>query len=383
MCKSQRGLIGETQDSLRELTCEISDLTLGSGIMAKNCIQADWSVTPQGEAFRGLDEVLAAFRPTLPMRLFSDDNWHALLACAAQLPACAADGLFGLEFALQEDCPGADLLVSAHRGSTLAREWIRKHRKTSLAANAALLNFLVERECDETEDARFFGGPGLEYDIVSAGMGESPVLGVFLRCEHTKETEPQTLATRIVKVLANVTGCASYLDCLPAVEKICRATAVTGELAWIGAFPGRSNPVARINVRLGGRDMPDYLDILDWQGDPASVAREVKRFCHEGMGTILCLDVCPAGILPGVGIEFSYRGRTGAASWKESMETLVKEGRCLPETASALLACTGAATVIGRFGVSTIHRGIHHAKMSLSEQSVSAKAYSAFTVSNR
>ena len=178
-----------------------------------------------------------------------------------------------------------------------------------------------------------------------------------------------------------------------AVERVCAALPAGGEVAHIGALPGRSPRAVRLVLDgIGHAQITHLLERLEWAGSIrtaqtvlASLRQLLPRFW-------LSIDVNAGGVLPRLGLELFRAGQggreidgwwtTGRGEWRPVVEWLVEHGWCLPAKAQGLLAWCALDRIYDRRAVYLLYKGINHVKLTLAQgDAVQAKAYAGAVLS--
>ena len=94
----------------------------------------------------------------------------------------------------------------------------------------------------------------------------------------------------------------------------------------------------------------------------------------------LSLDVVSQGLLPRLGLEFSPPAMEKAGmAWRPLIERIAELGWCRPEKKRGLIAFPGIERVFRDDGLFMLYKGINHAKLTVANDDVQAKAYTGFS----
>lgn len=170
-----------------------------------------------------------------------------------------------------------------------------------------------------------------------------------------------------------------------AVERVFGALPTGGEVAHIGALPGRAPRALRILVqRLDTAEVPGFLERVQWAGDSGGVVSALSGFRDICRRFRLAVDVSARGTGPRLGVELFIRDQwdreddwlgTNIDDWRPVVERLQARGWCLPEKARGLLAWPGIRQLYDARGVHLLYLGINHVKLVVEHGGVRAKAY--------
>ena len=326
-----------------------------------------WSETLQGAEAASFADVLLLARSVLPEALIGERGWERLAAWAGRLPPSAADAMFGFECRLDDASAeaSADVLLSVHPDAPFADALVRDGASGGPMARA-LARFLSDLKRPGSPFAGRVDLVALEYDV--AGVEGSPAPGVFLRgTGDAGHTGAGLLATAIALAAgwnvepAERNGLADILAALPP----------GGAVRWAGAFPDRRPRALRLLVRGLGSDGAAFLSRIGWTGDASALEGIASAFRACGVDNhVLALDLVEGRVAPGIGLELSRMGRSGG--WREAIDMMARKGWCRPEKAAALGLAAGSERIWSRAGLSELHCGIHHVKLTLSGRDASA-----------
>lgn len=335
-----------------------------------------WRESAQAGDAASLADILILVRSVLPDALIDDRGWDRLLARAEGLPPTAVDAMFGFECRLGQDEAQTDLLLSVPPNSPFAR-WLARGGGAGGTKSAGLARFLREVRRQGSPLAAAVGLVALEYDMAGAENVSAP--GVFLRsvAESGHEdagalTEAISLAAGWSESSAERNGVARCLAALP------RGAAIR----WAGGFPDRDRRAVRLLIRGLGDGSSGFLSRIGWGGDASAVDGVISAFRSCGVDNhVLALDIADGRVSPGIGLELSRPGPAGG-DWKKALDMMVDERWCLPQRAAALGRATRSERIFSRAGVSELHCGIHHVKITLpisgsgaADRALAAKAY--------
>ena len=345
---------------------------------------------PAGGKFGALLKALRAF---IPCELIGGPEWTRLLDRIGGLPEKGVASRCGFEFRLDAPAPAADFFVVVIPGQVLARYYIRQGTTEGAGpAAAGLARHLVLMAPPDGPSrgdsvADWNNGMTLEYDVAEVARGGAAP-GVFLRMRRTRTPErkdphhcrPRTAAAGI----AAAVGWEPDEGERRAVERAFDALPAGGEVAHIGALPGRAPRALRILVqRLERAEVPGFLERVQWSGDSDGVVSALSDFRDICRRFRLSVDVSAHGTAPRLGVELFVREKwdredwiaTDIEDWRPVVERLQARGWCLPEKARGLLAWPGVRQLYGARGVHLLYLGINHVKLLVEQGGVRAKAY--------
>ena len=344
-----------------------------------------------GGKFGALLEALRAF---IPRELIGGPEWTRLLDRIGGLPEKGVASRCGFEFRLDAPAPAADFFVVVVPGQVLARYYIRQGMTDGAdPAAAALARHLVLMDPDGPSRgdsvADWNNGMTLEYDVAEVVEAGGAAPGVFLKTRRTrtpKRKDPHHCSPRTAAAgIAAAVGWEPDEGERRAVERAFEALPAGGEVAHIGALPGRAPRAVRLLVqRLEREEVPDFLERVQWSGDSDVVVSALSEFRDVCRRFRLSVDVSAHGTAPRLGLELFVREKwdreddwlaTDIEDWRPVVERLQARGWCLPEKARGLLAWPGVRQLYGAGGVHLLYVGINHVKLLVEQGAVRAKAY--------
>lgn len=327
-------------------------------------------------------DILRGLRPAVPAALLAGAGWERMLAHVADLPAAAAR-VFGFELPLAAEEPSGDLALSVAPGTPAAEHYLQAGE----AAGRDTVEGRLARCIDEMGRAgaplaRHAGSAFLGYDIATGGPGSVPGIYLALRPESA-EHQGEAVGT-VATALADIAGWPDDARERRAVEQATGALPPGGTLVWVGAMPGRGQRAIRLVARgiEGPAATQDFLERLSWPGSIEAVGgvlAGVSDVCDPAQ-VQFSFGVSRHGPAPALGMELSVGRRpfwttTQREDWRPLVERLVGRGWCLPAKAAGLLAWPGRDKLFTERGPLLVHRGINHAKVSVTDGGTSAKAY--------
>ena len=344
-----------------------------------------------GSMSEDISELFGIMSSMIPSSLLDDEGWQRITDRVEGLPGWETlmQGP-GLEFRLGDLEPSADLFVAMEHKSTLLDHYIAVGEdapaESSAAARGRMCADMIAT--GESWPTRAI----LEYDIVEVPDGEHRAPGVFLHTQPPKEPTrhgvpaPATLA-------AAIAGAAGWLEDeieTAAWERSFAALPPGGEVAWIGAFPGRSpRAIGQLVGGIAHQSVPGYLRGLGWTGAVARVEKLLADFSDVMGGLALSVGITAEGPLLRLGLELypavdnadlSPWWVTDASHWRPAVERLERMGLCVPEKAAGLLALPGTDRLYDHRGAFVALRGINHIKVIVNGEDVAAKAYVGMTL---
>lgn len=304
-------------------------------------------------------------------------------------------GVFGLEFRLAPEAEQVDLTfpllgedrdVLVHHGDDeAAGRWLREDPVWSR----------IWRLCGrwaepETLLGRYVERLWLELDIRGEPPeGTLPAPGIFvgLKPETTAEASPETWRQLVTEVLELLAGQPPEPALLGRFEGCVRSLPAGAFVQYLGLMLSRGGGTVRfVFAKLAEAELPRFLTAVGWPGPieelPAVLADLITaggETLHPG-ASALQLDIGPAGVLPGIGLEYvldrsvQAEGRIGEQRF---FEHLVDRNLCSAEKLAALTELPGRTLEPWRGICQVGHsRQIHHVKLALGPRGPSqAKAY--------
>jgi len=337
---------------------------------------------------------LPEIRTLIPGALIDGPGWNRLLRRVGALPGEPDGSRCGFEFRLGEARAAADFTVVVAPGRALAEHYVRQAEAAPPDSPAAALGrFLVELGKPATAP-RWVAGTLLEYDVVTAEPGH-PAPGVFLRVRRASERggraqrcSPRELAATVARAVGRRQDRGEQ----QAVERVCAALPAGGEVAHVGAMPGRSPRAVRLVLHgVGHAQIAHLLERLEWAGSIRTAQAALADLRELLPRFWLSVDVSAGGVAPRLGLELFRAGQgdrqlegwwtTGRGDWRPAVERLVERGWCLPAKARGLLAWCALDRVYDRRAVYLVYKGINHVKLTLEGDAVQAKAYAGAALS--
>ena len=341
------------------------------------------------EAMRSVDSqagtlgtVLQDVRRFLPRELVGDREWERILECAGALPAAGMARGCGFEFRLDDPSPAADFFVVVEPQEALAQYYIEQGTAAGTPATgaaAALARHLALMDPFRRDSvAGWTDGMTLEYDVAKVARNRCPAPGVFLRIRQrrdAKRREPHPCDPVIAAAgIAAAVGWNRNAEEERAVERAFRALPTGGEVAHIGALPGRraARAVRLLVQRIGWSDIPAYLESVRWPGSVSSVVSALGVLADLDRRFRLSVDLSAHGTGPRLGVEVFVGAdwspvddwlRTDIRDWKPVVARLEAGANCLAEKASGLRAWPRIERLYGPEGVHLLYMGINHVKL--------------------
>ena len=336
-------------------------------------------------------EILEAIRPWIPKALLDGPGWQRVLAFTRDLPADAANYLFGFEYHLQNPAPDADLGIAVWLHTPVARHYVSRGKAADAdAAEAALAQVLLESEQVGSFLSRVIGGAMIEYDLSTDADSHSP--GIFLASPKFWDPESRgyTNPGVLTAALAAVTGQPECDEQRQVVEKLFAALPAGARIPHAGAFPGRGSRAIRLLIAgVGAADLPGMIERINWPGSAGAVAAAVSGFCDLTPYVTASLDVGPGGVSPRLGLEMFQvlspiqRLNSNPEVWHRFIDRLVERDLCLPGKAAGLREAARAETILDPAGDLRVSKGINHFKITLHGDHLEAKAYTFFNARSR
>ena len=337
---------------------------------------------PSGAGGSGADrfaDILRGLRPAVPEALLAGAGWERMLTHVADFPAAAAR-MFGLELRLAEEEPSADLALLVEPGTPAAEHYQQAGEAAGRhTVEGRLARCIGEMGRAGSPLARHAGSAFLGYDIATGGPGSVPGIYLALRPEAAG-----VAVGTVAAALAEIAGWPADARERRAVERAAGALPPGGTMVWVGAMPGRGQRAIRLVARgiEGPAATQEFLERLGWPGNieaAVGVLAGVSDVCDPTQ-VQLSFGVSRHGPVPALGMELSVGRRpfwttTQREDWRPLVERLVDRGWCLPAKAAGLLAWPGRDKLFTERGPLLAHRGVNHAKMSITDGEMSVKAY--------
>ena len=308
------------------------------------------------------------------------------------LPGWETAANAGFEFRLGVTEPTADFVVAIIPGRPLLDWYIGRGKAAKPdSAAAALGNFLTRMTAAASglPVGDWFTSAMLEYDIAEVPSGARPDPGIFLRLKdgvvsHRLDSHLPTPG-QLVDQIVDAVGWDRRENERSALDQAFDALPANGEVAHIGAMPGRELRAIRLIMRsVEAGEVPHLLERLSWTGPVRNVREALDIMRGVCPRFRLALDVTADGPAPRLGLEvFPPKGRsdmdswltTGRNTWRPIAERLEAMKWCLPAKGRGLLDFAGLDRLYDERGVVILYRGINHVKLTIEGESVQAKAY--------
>ena len=298
----------------------------------------------------------------------------------------------GFEFRLGVSEAATDFGVAIIPGHPLLDYYICQGEATEPNSPlSALGRFLTRMAATASEPpvGDWFTSAMLEYDIAEPPSGARPDPGIFLRLNYgTGARRPApSLPTpsEMTAQIADAVGWNSSEDERRAVEQVVAPLPANGEVAHIGAIPGRGVRAVRLIARnVEAEEVPPLLERLSWTGPVRKVMDSLESMRNVCPRSRLALDVTADGPVPRLGLEMFPPGErsdmdnwltTGRNNWRPIVERLKAKEWCLPNKGRRLLEFPGLDKIFDQRGVFILYRGLNHVKLTIEGESVQAKAY--------
>ena len=339
-------------------------------------------------------DLLGHFRNRVAPVLIGDGEWERVLQCAGQLPITMAALPFGFELPLHEPGPEADFGVSLASGTRPAEFFQRRARDDGTDETArAIMRLFGEMDAEDSA-LRAIVGPKLmlEYDIGSAGEGESPLPGLFLRpgerpiigaCGQERDV------SKVVDALVSCVGWERNEAERGHVERAYLAQPEDTRLDSFGVFPSRERSIRLAIMGFKTREeLRAYLEDTGWPGQIPAVESVISRFRERAniVRSGVNLDVREEGLGPTLGLTLIVKQRytrdsrywlDGLTDWDPFLTALGHEDLVVGEKLAALADWVSKPTTLfAKSGRYVLLRGIHHIKLVISGDRLrQAKAY--------
>ena len=301
---------------------------------------------------------------------------------------------FGFELPLHERRPEADFGVSLASGTRPAEFFRQRARNDGTDETAGAIMRLFAEMDGENSPLRAIVGPKLmlEYDIGSAGEGQNPLPGLFLRPGERPIIgacgQERDVAT-VVDALVSCVGWSRNEAERKHVERVYLAQPEDTRLDSFGVFPSRPRSI-RLAI-MGFRTQQElraYLEDTGWPGRIEGVESVISRFQERAniVRSGANLDVRENGVGPTLGLTLIVKQRytkdsrywlDGLTDWDPFLTALGHEDLVVADKLAALADWVSKPTTLfAKSGRYVLLRGIHHIKLVISGARLrQAKAY--------
>ena len=324
---------------------------------------------------------LADLRPVLPEALLAGDGWARLVERAGDVPASAAETVFGFELRLDDPVPQADFCVNVLPGGATAEHYLRRGQGTAAGTPAAAFAACV-RDLGTLPDTRALVrwdrhvGAMLEYDVVGYGAAGAPPPGVFWRLVERACADGG--AERLAGFLAACAGRTARQGESAQLGRVLGVLDGFAGASHAGILPGRDFAAFRLLAHVPAGRLTVLLERLGWPGNVASAAVVAESLKPLAPHLAVAFDVTAKGLGERLGLELA-QGRdwsgTCYADWRPLIDRLAGEGLAAPAKAAGLGRWCGFGRALHRNGVLNLYRGISHVKIVVGAGPVKAKAY--------
>ena len=338
-----------------------------------------------------MGDLIGHFRSKVSPVLVGEPEWQRIVECAGGLPIILGALPFGLELPLHDPRPQADLGVSLASGTATAGFF-------RAAAGADETARIVTRLFGQMDAAnsrlREIVGPKLmlEFDIGSAGEGERPLPGVFLRPGERPIVGASGQVDDVNVVVDALLSSVGWASNEAERRQLRRAYLTQPEdtrLDSFGVFPSRERAI-RLAV-MGFKSQQEtctYLQEAGWPGDLSAVRGVMSRFRQRAniVRSGANIDVGEDGLGPTLGLTLIVKQRytkdsrywlDGLTDWDPFLGALGEEEIVVLDKLAALADWASTPTpLFGRAGRYVLLRGIHHIKLVIADGALrQAKAY--------
>ena len=337
-----------------------------------------------------MGDLIGHFRSKVSPVLVGEPQWKRIVECAGGLPITLGALPFGFELPLHDRRPQADLGVSLASGTATAEFF----RAAEGDETAGIVTRLFSQMDATNSRLREIVGPKLmlEFDIGSAGEGERPLPGVFLRPGERPIVGASGQVDDVnvvVDALVSGVGWASNGAERRQVQRAYLAQPRDTRLDSFGVFPSRERAI-RLAVMgfKSQRETCTYLEEAGWPGDLAAVRGVMSRFRQRAniVRSGANIDVREDGLGPTLGLTLIVKQRytndsrywlDGLTDWDPFLGALAEEEIVAPDKLAALADWASTPTpIFGKAGRYVLLRGIHHIKLVITDGALrQAKAY--------
>ena len=332
-----------------------------------------------------MGHLLARIRPHISSRLIDGPGWENLLNCACEVPVTMAAFPFGFEIPLQDPELRADFGVSLVGDSRTATYYQNKgHGKDAGSSTASRLAWLLDETDRKTSLLRRAIGRKmlLEYDIDIVKNRTLPDPGIFLYPVDDKLTDdglqlPELGAIHDALVFAG--GWSQDVAERRQVERLREILLPNTFIRAIGAFPSRERAMRfAVTGFRKADDVVTFLNRAGWPGQPSAVGDAVSFFDKRNAFAYLGIhfDITADGVGPVLGLSFFAREKEWLKDirpWIPVIEAIGERRLALPGKLEELARwSTSSTTFLTKSGPMMLVRGIHHIKLSITDDQVGA-----------
>ena len=341
-----------------------------------------------------LSDLVGHFRNRISPVLIGERQWPRILECAEQFPITTGALPFGFELPLHEPKPEADFGLSLASGSEAAAFFRERAQADGTDETASAILRLFEQMEAEHSPLREIVGRKLmlEYDIGSAGEGERPRPGMFVRPGERPIVGGAGQVEDVRTAVDALKACVGWQRNEAQWQHLRRAYLAQPEdtrLDAFGVFPSRSRAMRLAIMGFRTRqDIGAFLDSTGWPGQIQAVDDVLSRFKAQVKfdRTGVYLDVQDQGLGPTLGLALIVKQRytndarywlDGLNDWDPLLEALGHEDLVVSEKLAAVAGWVSKPTpIFGKSGRYVLLRGIHHIKLVISNNQLrKAKAY--------
>ncbi len=336
-----------------------------------------------------MGHLLARMRPHISPRLVDGPGWENLLNRACEVPVTMAAFPFGLEIPLQDPELRADFGVSLVGDSRTATYYQNKGRTQDAdSLTASRLAWLLDETDRETSLLRRAIGRKmlLEYDIDTVANKTPPDPGIFLypvddRLAGGGLQLPELRAVHDALVFAG--GWSQDAAERRQVERLREILLPNTFIRAIGTFPSRQRTMRfAVTGFRKADDVVTFLNRAGWPGQSSAVGEAVSFFDKRNAFAYLGIhfDITAEGVGPVLGLSFFAQEKEWLKDikpWTPVIDAIGERQLALPGKLAELSRwSTGSTTFLTPSGPMMLVRGIHHIKLSITDDQVgAAKGY--------
>ncbi len=332
-------------------------------------------------------EVLLVGCRLMPAALIDTAGWEQVLQRVGDLPA-GPTPLFGFEFELGKQDPGADFFVCVYADSPILQSYIQRGRRAAPdSADAAFARYLSAMHTKQA----WFGEDDLiqqlifEYDVIKEASAPDTLPGLFIKFRSDASATVHARRSVVAASIREACGWEQESEqCLALLNDVLPEQA---SISYAGAFPGR--PARAMRLILRGIPMTNivaFLQRLRWPGRGDLVEAVLARLQALPSHASVAIDMAPEGVGPRLGLEISVPRRetpaksvtwlkSGPADWDPLLAQMERAGWCRPDKGQALRASLGQQQLWSADGLYHAGHGLNHIKVLIHREQISAKAY--------
>ena len=335
-----------------------------------------------------MGELLTMIRPQISTSLLNGPGWKRLVHRAREIPATMAAFPFGFEMPLQDPEPRSDFGVSLVGNSMTANFFQNKEcRRIANQSMAGLAWFLDETDRKDSLLRSVVGRKMLlEYDINLASNAEQPDPGIFIYPVDdilAGGGQRYSELSAVYDALVFASGWDSDSAERRQFQQLYEKTPSDIIVKAVGTFPSRQRLIrTTVTGFTKAQEVEAFLNQVGWPGYSSVVSDVVSYFddCKAYAYLGIHFDVTASGIGPALGLSFFAQEKEWLKDikcWTPVIDAIGERGDGIPEKLAELTRwAQGGTTLLTKSGPIMLVRGIHHIKLSITQDKIKqAKAY--------